>query len=238
METEKLYWKDAYLKQFSARILKIENNSIILDKTAFYPTGGGQPNDTGKLVHNGKEYKVIDVSKRGDAIVHIVEEPLGLEEGMEITGEIDWKRRYMHMRYHTALHILDGVANKEGKGRITGGQIYTDKARIDFDAEAMDRNLVQQIIDDAQKVIEEDHKVVPRFLSKEEALSIKDLSRTDPGNELLKTLDTIRVIDIVGFDMQLDGGTHVASTKEVGKINMAKYESKGAHNKRITITLE
>ncbi|MEM4097062.1 MAG: alanyl-tRNA editing protein, partial [Candidatus Micrarchaeaceae archaeon] len=183
METEKLYWEDAYQKEFNAKILEIHGNDLILDKTAFYPTGGGQPNDTGKIICNGTEYEVIDVNKKENIILHTLKNIEGLNEGMDIKGIIEWDRRYMHMRYHTALHILDGIANKEGRGKITGGQIYTDRARIDFDAAGIDREVVQQIINDAQKVIDEDHKVIAKFLSKEEALSIKDLSRTDPGSE-------------------------------------------------------
>ncbi len=235
--TERLYWNDPYMKEFEAEVEDVNENGVVLNRTAFYPTGGGQPNDTGTIECNGMLYNVIDVSKDGDTIFHKLDKIDGISKGSKVTGRINWERRYAHMRYHTALHIIDGVVYKKYKGGITGGQIYADRARMDFDM-AIDKETVEKIISEAQKVVDENHDVVAKILSKDEAKGIEGLSRTDPGTELLAKLDSIRVIDIVGFDMQLDGGTHVAKTKEVGKIVLAKYENKGSHNKRITITLE
>ncbi len=235
--TERLYWQDPYMKEFEAEVEDINENGVVLNRTAFYPTGGGQPNDTGTIECNGTVYNVVDVSKNGDIIMHKLDKTEGISKGNKIIGRINWERRYAHMKYHTALHIIDGVVYKKYKGGITGGQIYADRARMDFDM-AIDKETVEKIISEAQKVVDENHDVVAKVLSKEEAMNIEGLSRTDPGTELLAKLDSIRVIDIVGFDMQLDGGTHVSKTKEVGKIMLAKYENKGSHNKRITITLE
>lgn len=217
MATEKLYWEDAYMREFSARITSIQGNEVYLDRTAFYPTGGGQPSDMGKLLSGGREHSVLEAKKDRDMIAHVLDDADGLSLGSEVACTLDWARRYAHMRYHTALHIIDGVVQKAYKGGITGGQIYSDRSRMDFDVPGMDREMVQRIIDDAQKVVDSGHKVTARFLTKEEALAIPDLSRTDPGTNLLAGLDKVRVVDIEGFDMQLDGGTHVSNTKEVGR---------------------
>lgn len=241
--TDKLYWADPYLQEFSAKVTGTHTAqdgrvAALLDRTAFYPTSGGQPNDTGTLSYDGRTAKVLDVSKEGDDLLHLIESAEGLKVGDAVECKIDWERRYGHMRHHTALHIIDGVVQKQHSGRITGGQIYTDRARMDFDVPGMDRAMAERIITSAQKVVDEDHRVVARFLTKGEAAAIPDLSRTDPGTDLLASLERVRVIDIEGFDMQLDGGTHVASTKEVGRIALTEYKNNGAHNKRVYIALQ
>ncbi|MCL4371914.1 alanyl-tRNA editing protein [Candidatus Marsarchaeota archaeon] len=237
--TEKIYLTDSYIKEFDAKIVEVRENGVILDRTAFYPTGGGQPCDTGALrLDSGSTYNVTETAKAGDEVIHILSSVSGLSNGMSVHGAIDWSKRYMHMRLHTMLHIIDGVVYKDYKGSITGGQIYDDKARMDFDVPGMTKETVMEIISAAQKIIDENHKVTPKVFSKEEAQSIKGLARTAPGEALLQTLDSIRVIDIEGFDFQSDGGTHVANTKEVGKIIFRKYENKGSHNKRVECSLE
>ena len=237
--TEKLYLTDSYLKEFRARVTSMDGNMIYLDKTAFYPSGGGQPSDSGTLVDevSHKSAVIIDVEKNGDGVAHMAEGEHGFAIGNSVIGKIDWERRYAHMRYHTALHIIDGVVHKDYHGGITGGQIYEDRARMDFDVPNMDKAMMLSVLEKAQDVVNESHAISVKFLGKEEAFSIKELSRTDPGNELLRKLDTVRVIDIEGFDMQMDGGTHVANTKEVGSISMLSYENKGSHNKRVAITI-
>ena len=236
--TEKIYQTDSYAKEADAAVTAVNGNEVELDKTIFYPTGGGQPCDTGTLAVNSKAIAVTEVKKDGDRIVHFVDDASSLSEGTAVHCAIDWGRRYIHMRLHTALHIIDGVVEKRYSGKITGGQIYEDRARMDFDVPGLDKTKSQSIIDDAQSIVEEDHPVTVRFMTKAEASKIQGLARTAPGEELLEKLDQIRIIDIEGFDFQLDGGTHVAHTKEVGKIKIIKYENKGAHNKRIEIALE
>lgn len=239
---EKIYWKDSYVKEFSAVITGaavVDGKAVVrLDKTAFYPTGGGQPNDTGTLSGAGGTYNVTDVVKDGGDVLHVLDGGENLKIGSSVLCSINWHRRYAHMQYHTALHIIDGVVYKSYKGRITGGQIYEDRARMDFDVPGMDRVMAQRIVDDAQKVVDQGLAVAPRFLTREEAAAIPDLARTDPGSNLLSGLEEIRVIDIEGFDMQLDGGTHVANTNEIGRIMLDNYKNQGSHNKRVTITLQ
>jgi misacylated tRNA(Ala) deacylase len=235
--TDKLYLSDAYVREFDACITAIEENRIMLDRTAFYPTGGGQPCDVGIFEVGDRNLNVLETKKLGDDIVHIVDSVAGVKTGDSVRGTIDWKRRYAHMRYHTALHVIDAVVAKEYSGMITGNQIYSDRCRLDLDVPDLGKEKSADIIKNSQKEIDRNLPVVVKFLSKEQALEIKDLARTKPGEELLKVLTVFRVVDIVGLDMQLDGGTHVANTKEIGKIELSKYESRGAHNKRIEIRI-
>jgi misacylated tRNA(Ala) deacylase len=237
--TEKLYWNDAYAKDFEANVVKVDGNKVVLDKTLFYPTGGGQPHDTGKIIHGNDEYKVIDVYSENNEIVHVLDRNPSFNQNDKIKGEIDWDRRYRLMRLHTAIHLLDGVIEKYyGSGMLTGGQIYEDRARIDIDMQDLNKEKAEQIIEEANKVAEEGHEVNAMFLPRDEALKIERLARTETGRELIKNLENVRVVEIKGLDMQADGGTHVKNTKEIGKIRLSKFENKGKHNKRLEIVLE
>jgi misacylated tRNA(Ala) deacylase len=238
--TEKLYLTDSYTKVFDAKVTAISQDTIELDRTAFFPTGGGQLCDTGTLIsYNQKSYRVKEVKKQGDSVLHILENAEGLGVGSLVKGTIDWDRRYALMRLHTALHVMDAVVvKKHSNGQITGGQIYEHKARIDFDMEGLSKETVEQIIAETQKIVDEGHPVIVRNLSKEEAAKVPGLARTAPGAELLKRLEVVRVVDIGTIDFQLDGGTHVANTKEIGKIKLIGYENKGSKRKRIEIALE
>lgn len=237
---EKLYLKDAYIKEFDAVVTRIDGNKIYLDKTAFYPTGGGQPNDTGKLTVNGSELTVIDVKKEGDDIAHTVENASGVKEGDAVHGIIDWDKRYAYMRHHTAIHMLDGVVTRSyaDKGLITGSQIYVDRARMDFNMPTFNRELGQKIIDETNKEVEAERRVIVKDFTKEQALAMPNLARTEPGKELLKRLDVVRVVEIEGLDMQADGGLHVLNSKEVGKIMLNGFKNQGSHSKRLEIRLE
>ncbi|MEM3227349.1 MAG: alanyl-tRNA editing protein [Candidatus Micrarchaeaceae archaeon] len=237
METEKIYLNDAYVKEFDAKVREINGNTIVLDRTAFYPTGGGQPYDTGAIMRGNSIFKVIETKKDGETVLHILERPFDGAVGEAVHGVIDWERRYMHMRLHTAIHVIDAVMEKRKSGAITGGQIYDDRARVDFDMPEMDREKANAVLEEAQKVIDEGKKVYPKLLSKEDAIGVENLSRTEPGRKLMESLKEVRVIVIEGFDMQMDGGTHVSNTKEIGRLELAKYENKGSHNKRIEIKL-
>lgn len=238
--TGKLYWVDSYMKEFDAAIVKASGNEVVLDKTAFYPTGGGQPNDTGKLVVEGKEYSVIDVKKGSDGeIIHILDTNTEGIAGKNVHGVIDWERRYAHMRHHTAVHIVDAVLEKQyGSGKMTGGQIYADRARFDIDMPELDRQKANEIIEKSSVVAKEGHDVTSRIVSREEALAMPNLIRTEPGSELVSSLEEVRLVEIVGLDAQSDGGTHVKNTGEVGGIVLSKYENKGKHNKRVEISLQ
>ncbi|HVC57976.1 MAG TPA: alanyl-tRNA editing protein [Candidatus Acidoferrales bacterium] len=235
--TVKLYLENSYLKEATVKVVSTEGG-IILDKTVFYPTGGGQPCDLGTISTPDASYTVMDVKKNGEDVLHIVSGECKLASGDEVRCAIDWDRRYAHMRHHTALHVIDGVMEKNYKGAITGNQIYTDRLRMDIELDGLTREMVAEIIKDSQVIIDEGHEIVMKIISQAEALANPDLIRTEPGRELVKRLTSVQVLDIVGFDMQIDAGTHVRNTKEVGKIELSGFESKGAKKKRVEVVLK
>ena len=186
----------------------------------------------------GKEYHITETNKDGDDVIHIASSNVNSEEGAVVKGHIDWKKRYSYMRYHTAIHIISGVIeNGYAESFSKGGQIYEDKARIDWDMPMLNKELAEKIIATSNSVVSEGHRVFAKNLSREEALKVPNLSRTEPGRALIQRLEEVRVVDIEGFDMQSDGGTHVANTNEVGTIKLSKFENKGSRNKRIEFIL-
>ncbi len=238
--TEKLFWTDMYLKEFNAKVLKVDENKLILDKTAFYPTGGGQPNDTGLIVSGDISIKITDVQKDGKDVIHISEQNIPFKEDDSVHGVIDWARRYAHMRYHSAIHVIDGVVSvRHGySGLLTGSQIYEDRARVDINMDNFTREFIDQIIEECNSFNSEGHRIYQREISREEALKLPELARTEPGRELINSLNVVRTIVIDDLDEQSDGGTHVKDTKEIGKIVVDKIENKGKRNKRINFHLE
>ncbi|MCL5107044.1 MAG: alanyl-tRNA editing protein [Candidatus Parvarchaeota archaeon] len=235
--TEKLYLKDSYLREINAKMTNINGSEITVDNDIFYPNGGGQPADSGKVLYKENEYLVKDIKKDGENIVLVLDRVIDANEGDEIKEIIDWEKRYAHMKLHTAIHIIDGVLEKDcNSSLITGNQIYDDRARIDISMEGLTKELASGIIEKANSVISEGHEVNVKFLTKKEA-SNKNLVRTQPGRELMNTLDIIRVIEISGLDEQMDGGTHVKNTTEVGRITLESFENKGKQNKRLYIKL-
>lgn len=237
--TELLYLNDHYLKEFDAVIVEIPDpKSVVLDKTCFYPRGGGQPSDKGKIAFkDGSIREVVESSKNETGIVHSLSSELAqIKRGEEVHCSLDWLLRYLHMRYHTALHILSGVAFLNFGARITGGQIYPDRARLDFALGDFSKERVATIESEINKVVKEDREVKTYWLTTDEALKQKEMYRLS-ADLLPKGLGKLRIVDIVGFDAQLDGGTHVARTGEVGEIKITKTQNKGKDNKRIEIQL-
>jgi len=224
------------MKNFQAKILEIIDNNIILNKTTFYPRGGGQLGDIGILKQADKEFTVLDTIKKEGKILHVLDD-ISLNKEIEVYGEINWETRYMNMRHHSAIHVLCGVMYRDFKALVTGGQINLDKARVDFDVEGINSENKGEIEEGVNKIIQQDIKIKAKNISREEALDIPDLVRTKPGMELVNKLKIIRIIEIENFDVQADGGTHVNSTKEIGKIEISKIENKGKHNKRIEVKL-
>jgi len=238
MATEKLYLENPYLKEIDANIVSSNGNRLVLDKTIFYPGGGGQPFDTGVLRIQGQELKVVGIEKNGDEIVHVLEsEPV--QKSGSVHCLIDWDKRYIYMRYHTALHVIDGVIAKNYKSDImaTSGQIYADRARLGFDMPELNKELAEKIVEEADKVAKEGHKVTAREITREEALKIENLARTEPGKRLIESLEKVRIVEIEGVDIQADGGTHVSNTKEIGTISLLKFENKGSHDKNLVIKI-
>lgn len=237
--TKLLYLDDHYLKEFEAVVFEIlDPKSVILDRTALYPKGGGQPSDHGRIVFNdGTTCEVIESVKSENGVVHLLSNDIQpARKGEEVRCTVDWPLRYLHMRYHTALHILSGVAFLSYGARITGGQIYSDRARLDFALEDLSKERVASIESQINRIVTEDREVKTYWLSAEEALKRKDMYRLS-ADLLPKGLDKLRIVDILGFDAQFDGGTHVRRTSEVGEIRITKTQNKGRDNKRIEIVL-
>jgi misacylated tRNA(Ala) deacylase len=237
--TEMLFQTDSYLQSFDARVvsLDLENHAVVLDKTAFYPGGGGQPYDTGALTVEGKIYPVKRGRKAGDEILHILEGELPLPEvGTSIHGQLDWERRYQLMRTHTAMHILCGVIFRDFGASVTGGDMDPLQGRMDFEFETMHKDLVQTIETAVNKEIAAAHPIRTDILPREEAYKIPDLIRTKI-NLLPEGIQKVRIVEIVGLDLQADGGTHVRNTSEVGTIRVVDYKSKGKINKRIYVEI-
>jgi misacylated tRNA(Ala) deacylase len=234
--TELLCAGDADLKEFDPVVAVVRDGAEVLHRSAFYPTGGGQPNDTGVLRWDGGECPVVDVKKQGGDVVHRIEgEPPPV--GTAVHGAIDWDRRYALMRHHPALPVVSSVIYKLHGALVTGGQMYPDRARMDFALEDLSPERVDAIVDEANRLMQEGHPIVVKVLPREEAFQIPDLIRTNI-NLLPPQIQEVRVIDIVGIDQQADGGTHVADTREVGRVRVTKTENKGRINKRLEITLD
>ncbi len=231
--SEWLFHTDSYLREFSAHVTAVQDNRVALDRTAFYPTGGGQPCDYGWLAVGDQRWAVRGVRKDGDEIWHEVEgDPPGL--GVEVRGGLDWERRYALMRTHTALHMLAGVIWRAHGALVTGGNMEPLRARMDFEFESMRRELVEDIEQRVNTEILAARPIQVKILPREEAFAIPDLIRTKI-NLLPEGIAQIRTVDIVGLDLQADGGTHVANTRDVGRIKITDYKSKGKINKRLEI---
>ena len=232
MATDLLYLHDAYMRTFDATVVAVEGDRVALDRTAFYPTGGGQPHDTGILAG----IPVVGVRKEGDEVWHTLD-PSGSpvpEPGTEVAGEIDWGRRHALMRTHTALHVLCGVIWNEWATPVTGGNMEPLAARMDFEFDPLPDGFGAKVEDLVNAELAAARPVEIGFLPRGTALADKDLVRTKVSL-IPSSVAEIRVVDIVGLDKQADGGTHVRSTDEVGRIRVVKTESKGKGNKRIRL---
>ena len=233
--TQLLYLKDAYLKEFTAIVREVENeNLIVLDKTAFYPKGGGQPSDIGILIKDGENYVVCNVSKKDGKTLHEVEK-LGLKPGDKIKGEINWQKRHKLMRMHTATHVISAIMHNKAKALITGNQLDEEVTRIDFSLEDFNREKIEEYIKEANEQINNNLPVLSYFISKQEAESIEQLSKLAKG--LPAEIKDIRIVEIKGLDKQADGGTHVRNLKEIGKIELVRLENKGSKNRRLYFKL-
>ena len=238
--TALLYQTDSYLRTFDATVIAVDPaaRAVILDRTAFYPGGGGQPHDIGTLTAGDVTYPVVRVQKQGAAIAHFLggESPLP-EPGDALTGQIDWATRYGLMRVHTALHVLCGVIFRDYGAQVTGGNMEPLKGRMDFEFETLQGDFVREVEAAINREVDAAHDVRVRILPREEAFQIPDLIRTKI-NLLPEGIREVRTVEIVGLDLQADGGTHVHNTAEIGRIRVTDYKSKGKINKRLYIELD
>lgn len=237
--TEQLYETDSYLRAFDATVISVDeaNHGVILDRTAFYPGGGGQPADAGTLTADGRVYRVRRAQKIGGNIVHLVEGDDMPQAGAHVRGEIDWERRFQLMRTHTAMHILCGVIWRDYGASVTGGNMEPLSGRMDFEFETMQQELVREIEEKINAEVAAGRDVRVAILPRAEAFEIPDLIRTKI-NLLPEGIQEVRVVEIDGLDLQADGGTHVANTAEVGTLRVVDYKSKGRINKRIYVEVE
>ena len=225
-----LYLDDAYLRSFTARVVDVrEGTQVALDRTAFYPTGGGQPYDTGTL----GDRRVVGVRKEGDRVWHLLDGPApGV--GQEVDGEVDWDRRHALMRTHTALHVLCGVIWNRWGVPVTGGNMEPLTARMDFEFDPLPEGFGPTVEELVNVELDAARPVKVEWVPRGEAFTDADLIRTKVSL-IPEGVDPIRVIDIVGLDKQADGGLHVRSTDEVGRVRVVKTESKGRGNKRVRL---
>jgi misacylated tRNA(Ala) deacylase len=237
--TELLYQTDSYCAEFEARVTAVaeENHAVVLDATAFYPGGGGQPNDTGILTAGDQTYRVAKVKKQGGLVLHFLEGDSLPEAGTSVVGKIDWEHRHQLMRTHTAMHILCGVVWRDYSASVTGGDMDPLKGRMDFEFETMRQELVKEIEEKINTEVAAARDVRVKILPREQAFQIPDLIRTKI-NLLPDGITEVRTVEIVGLDLQADGGTHVRNTGEVGRLRVVDYKSKGKINKRIYLEVE
>ncbi|HVP17426.1 MAG TPA: alanyl-tRNA editing protein [Spirochaetia bacterium] len=231
--TELLCHRDSYMKEFEARVVDVNSTdrAVALDRTAFFPGGGGQPCDRGWL----QGVPVVRTARQGGVVWHWLDgDPPAA--GTPVHGKLDWDLRYRLMRTHTAFHVLCGVVWRDWKAQVTGGNMEPLRGRMDFEFETLQRELVAEIEKRINAEVAAARPVLVRVLPREEAFRIPDLIRTKI-NLLPEGIREVRIVEIQGLDLQADGGTHVANTSEVGTIRVAGYESKGRINKRIKLEL-
>lgn len=235
-ETDIICTTDAYLREMKAKVICLKKDGVVLDRTIFYPRGGGQPEDRGIIISSeGKEFELSGLERREGELIHKVD--TGLLEGELVELRIDWEYRYQLMRHHTALHILSAVVNKRfDETKVTGGNIYQDRARLDFDLPQFNKVVALEVVDELNKIIAEDHDVSISFMPREEAEKVPELFRTTVI--LPKSIKEFRIVKIGNVDLQADGGLHVKSSAEIGRVKLVKTDNKGKGRKRVTIAIE
>lgn len=234
--TELLYFEDSYRVEFEAQVVSAEEGRIVLDRSAFYPGGGGQPADSGWITYQDGRIPVTG-ARRDQGQYWYQLDGQAPPAGSNVNGEVDWERRYQLMRTHTAMHILCGVIWRDYQVSVTGGNMDPLKGRMDFEFDSMTRELADEIEGKINLEVEAARPVTWRVLPREQAFEIPDLIRTKI-NLLPEGIEEVRVVEIEGLDLQADGGTHVRNTSEVGTIHIVDYKSKGAQNKRLVVELE
>lgn len=233
--TRALYLDDSYLKECEAVVASVKDGKyVILDQTVFYPRGGGQPCDTGKIIRGNEVYKVVYVGKFSGEISHEVDHA-GLKQGERVHCVIDWDHRYRLMKSHTAAHLLASLLCNGTEALVTGNQLETDKIRFDFSLEQFNPDLLQEYVDKTNQLLSKDVPVKSYELPREEALKIPGVVKM--AEAFPPDIPRLRIVELVNLDKQADGGTHVRNLNEVGRITLLKTENKGKNNRRIYFTL-
>jgi len=226
-----LYLEDSYLKECDATVVSVKNGKyVVLDQTIFYPKGGGQPWDTGKIIRGNETFNVVYVGKFSGEISHEVDHP-GLKVGDKVHCVLDWDRRYRLMRSHTAAHLFASLLCNGTGVLVTGNELGLDKIRFDFSLENLDRELIREYVEKANELIKKNIPVKTYWLPREEALKIPGVIKM--AEAFPPDIPELRIVEIVGVDKQADGGTHVRNLKEIGQIEFMKAVNKGRNNKRV-----
>jgi len=233
--TDRLYQRDSYLKAFEARVTAVRPDGVALDRTAFFPTGGGVLGDAGVLTSAGVAFRVVETVEDEGTVLHRLDRT-GLAPGELVRGEIDWTRRYLLMRYHTATHVLTGVMFNDFHVRVTGNQLTPEKGRVDFAFEQFDREVLEEGFRRANALVGRGLAVRISFVPAAEALARPELFKLETG--FRHDLPELRLVEIDGFDTQADGGCHVATLGEIGRLALTKTENKGKVNRRVYFVLE
>lgn len=234
--TDLIHQTDSYARSTDATVIQVVGDAVVLDRTVFYATSGGQPHDEGTLRWDGGEAKVVEVVKKDGNYLHRLGGPVP-SVGTRVRGELDWARRYALMRTHTALHMLAAIIFRDYGSTVTGGNMKPLEARMDFELESMSTAFKDEIDAKLRAEVAADRPISIRILPRAEAFEIPDLIRTKV-NLLPEGITQVRVVEIAGLDLQADGGTHVRSTREVGGVRVIGHESKGKINKRLRIALD
>jgi misacylated tRNA(Ala) deacylase len=230
--TRKLFWEDMYVREFDAKVEKVDVTRVVLDQTAFNPRGGGLVSDIGTL----GGVKLTEVVKEGEEIVHLLEEPPRFEQGAFVHGALDWDRRFRIMRMHTSAHLISAVVNREAGALITGNQISPDESRVDFNLENFDKGKMAYYIGKVNEEIGRGLVVKTYFMKREEALASPGFVKL--ANAMPPSLEMLRIVQIGDVDTQADGGVHVKNTLEIGKVVGLKVDNKGKSNRRMYFTVE
>ena len=230
---EELFRQDAYIKETDATVTAVEERGVRLDRSIFYPTGGGQPGDTGLLRWDGGEATVVDTVKAdGSDVLHVLAPDAPRPAvGAKVHATLDWQRRHLHMRMHTALHVMSAVI----KGNVTGGQVGADKSRLDFNLEG-EVPTKEWVTEEVNKLIALDRPVTQQWVTDEELMSRPELVKTMSVRPPMGA-GRVRLLSIEGVDLQACGGTHVARSGEIGRAECIKIENKGKMNRRFIIAL-
>jgi misacylated tRNA(Ala) deacylase len=236
--TELLFQKDSYLRRFEAVVVGLTSDGVILDKTAFHPTSGGVANDTGWLYSGERRYEVRDViiDKSSGEVIHVLDSLEGLKPGSSVIGELNWERRYRLMRLHTAAHILSAVMYSKYGSLVTGGSVEPDKAKEDYDIQGDEKEVFSKAAEEVNEIIKRGIEVKIYWLNREEAMKIPGIVKL--AARMPPNIETLRIVEIPGVDIQADGGPHVKNTIEIGKFVLLKTENRGKKRKRVYYTVE
>ena len=230
--TRRLFWEDAYLREFDAKVVSSEGTRVVLEQTAFNPRGGGLVSDVGTI----GDRQVTEVVKEGEEIFHVLDGGASWTPGQPVHGVLDWGRRYRIMRMHTAAHILSAVVNAETGALITGNQISPDESRVDFNLESFDREKMSAYVDRVNQAVDRGLDVTTYFMKREEALANPGFVKL--ANAMPPSLEVLRIVKIGDVDTQADGGVHVRNTREIGRVVGLKTDNKGKSNRRLHFTVE